>query len=122
MVAQLRPEKSTGYTPHILAGSDTESVPAKSTQAPLEASPVLNNAPTVGASLSSTGEVSASQILALMIILADWPALKAVAPESRVASKDGKIYFAASISGHTLDLVDGILVIDGKPASLDGAK
>lgn len=108
-------EKYTGYTPLIKTGKEKGSAPVESTEQKGE-SPVLRNAPTTDGLLNSEVEVSASDILAIQVMMGDFRALKEVLPKSRQASSRGKIYWCAEISGHALNIVDGILLVDNQPA------
>lgn len=69
-----------------------------------------------GESSNSTVAVSASKLLALLIMLGDFKSLKAEMPSSWQASKNGKIYWCAEMPGHLLALEDGNLLVDGKTA------
>lgn len=112
----LRQEKSTGYLQ--LTATDSESVlaPVEST-AEKSASPVLTIAPLKDVYLISTAEVSASKLLAMLVMMGDYKALKAALPESRLASSNGKIYWCAELPGHVLSLVEGKILVDGIAAS-----
>jgi hypothetical protein len=121
MEEQSRLEKSTGFTPDTKMGSDTASAQTKSS-ASAKASPTLKAARIKDVSKNSTGGASgsnllAAQILAVQIMMGDYKALKDQAPRSWQTHKDGKIYWCASIPGHSLEIVDGILLVDGVIAS-----
>jgi len=107
----LKQEKSTGYTPPIRTAKGNVSAPVEST-APKSVSPVLTNVPTKGASLSLEVGVSASNILAVQVMMGDFKAVKAQLPQSRQASHDGKIYWCVEYVGHSLEIVDGKLLVD----------
>jgi hypothetical protein len=117
MDAGLRQEKYTGSSQPTKAGSENVSAPVEYTGAK-KASPVLKNAPTKDASLTSTGEVSASKILAVQVMMGDFKALKDELPTSRITSSNGKIYWCAELPGHTLAVENGKLLVDGKSASI----
>lgn len=110
-------EKSTGSTLTIPTESAVASAPPKST-GEKKGSPVLSGAPSEAESNNSTGGVSASEILALKVILGDFKALKDLLVESWQASSNGKIYWCASMPGHKLALVEGKLFIDAQPVDL----
>ncbi|HLA88138.1 MAG TPA: hypothetical protein VJL10_08955 [Anaerolineales bacterium] len=113
----LRPEKSTGYTLPTPMGKESALAPVEST-AERSGSLVLIDAPMKDESLISTAEVSASKILAVQVMMGDFRALKAELPASRQASGNGKIYWSAELPGHTLSIMDGILLVDNEPASI----
>lgn len=106
--------KSTGYTPPITAGKGSASALPKST-AGKKALPVLTNAPTPDVSSNSAVEVSASDILAVQVLMGDFRAAKAQMPKSWQASSNGKIYWCIEIPGHALKILNGNLYIDGTP-------
>jgi hypothetical protein len=108
-------EKSTGYIPPIRMAQGSVSAPVEST-APKSASPVLKNAPTKGASLNLEIGVSASNILAVQVMMGDFKEAKAQIPQSRQTSHDGKIYWCIEIPNHRLEIVDGKLLVDEIPA------
>jgi hypothetical protein len=116
MESGSRQAKSTGYTPPIKAGKGKGLAPVEST-AKKSVSPVLITAPMKDASLTSVVEVSASNILAVQVVMGDFKELKAQLPTSWQASSKGKIYWCADFTGHTLQIVDGNLLVDGKKAS-----
>lgn len=113
-----RPENSTGYTPstgtaRVIGSAPVDTIPEKNA-----ASPVFPAAPTAAASLISTGEVLPSELLAVMVMMGDFPALKAELPASRQSSSNGKIYWCAEWPGHLLAISpDGHLLVDGKSAA-----
>ena len=107
--------KSTGYIPPIRTGKGSGSARRKST-GEKKVSPVLSNVPIRDASLSLP--VAASHILAVQVILLDYKELKTQLPASWEASENGKIYWCASMPGHKLTLVNGVLYIDNIPASI----
>lgn len=112
-----RQEKYTGYTPPIRTGKGNGLAPVESTDKK-KASPVLKNALMKAESLSSEVEVSASNILAVQVMMGDFRALKEILAASWQASSNGKIYWCASMPGHKLSLVNGILHIDNVPADI----
>lgn len=74
-----------------------------------------------GGSKSSILEVSLSgpQIMALLIMSKDFQALQEVSPQSRMISKDGKIYWRVSIPGVDLTISEtGNLLADGVPINV----
>lgn len=108
-------EKSTGYTPPIRKARGSASAPVVST-ARKKASPVLKSVPMKDESLSSVAEVSASNILALQVIMGDFKEIKKQMPTSWQASSNGKIYWCADFTGHKLAVAEGNLLVDGIPA------
>lgn len=110
-------EKSTGYTPPIRTARGSASAPVESTDKK-KASPVLRNAPTKAESLNSEVEVSASNILAVQVMMGDFKTIKANLPRSWQASSNGKIYWCVDFTGHKLQISDGKLLVDGQPAEL----
>jgi hypothetical protein len=113
----LRQAKSTGYSPSIKVGSESDLAPVEST-ANGKASPVLTNVPSGDASTISTGEALVSKLLAIQIMLGDFKALKAELPASRQSSANGKIYWSAELPGHILAIENGKLLVDGNPVDL----
>lgn len=113
----LKQEKSTGYTPPIKTARGSGSAPVESTDKK-KASPVLRNAPTKAESSNSAVEVSASNILAVQVMMGDFKTIKANLPRSWQASSNGKIYWCADFTGHKLQIADGKLLVDGQPAEL----
>jgi len=111
MNAGSKQEKSTGYTPLIKTAKGSELAPVEST-APKSVSPVLINVPTKDVSLNLEVGVSASNILAIQVMMGDFKAVKAQLPQSRQASHDGKIYWCVEYVGHNLEVVDGKLLVD----------
>jgi hypothetical protein len=111
MDATSKQEKSTGYTQPIKVESESASAPVEST-APKNVSPVLINAPMKGVSLNLEVGVSASNILAIQVMMGDFKAVKAQLQQSRQASHDGKIYWCVEYIGHSLEVVDGKLLVD----------
>ena len=112
-----RPEKSTGYTPPIKAGKGSVSAPVESIDKK-KVSPVYPNAPTKDASLTSTREVSPSELLAIQVMMGDFKELKAQLPGSWQASSNGKIYWCAVVPDRSLSVVEGVLFVDGIAASI----
>lgn len=110
-----RPEESTGSIPPITKAKGKGSAPVEYTDAK-RASPVSKSVPTKAESLSSGQEVSASNILAVLMMLGDFKALKSELTESWQASSNGKIYWCAQMTGHSLSIDDGKLLVDGIPA------
>jgi hypothetical protein len=110
-----RLEKSTGYSQPTKAVKEKDLAPVESTASKKE-SPVLNNAPSRDESLISTVEVSASNLLAVQVMMGDFKALKDQLPQSWQASSKGKIYWCAEMPGHKLSVVEGNLLVDGVPA------
>lgn len=113
----LKQAKSTGYTPPISTAKGKGLAPVKST-AIKKASPVLSNAPMPAASSNSALEVSASNILAVQVMMGDFRELKSQFPRSWQASSNGKIYWCAEFTGHKLSMTDGKLLVDGISAEL----
>jgi hypothetical protein len=111
MDEQSKQGKSTGYTPPIKTAVENVSPPVESTDKK-KVSPVLINAPTKGASLNLEVAVSASNILAVLVMMGDFKAVKTTLPQSRQASHDGKIYWCVEYVGHSLEIVDGKLLVD----------
>lgn len=109
--------KSTGYTPPIRTAKGKDSAPVESTDKK-SVSPVLKTVPTKVESLSSEVEVSASNILAVQVLMGDFKAMKSLLPASWQASSNGKIYWCADFTGHKLKVVDGKLLVDNLPADL----
>lgn len=66
--------------------------------------------------MSSAVEVSASNILAIQVMMGDFNALKENLPMSWQASSNGKIYWCANLTGHSLNILEGNLLVDGEPA------
>jgi hypothetical protein len=114
MDEQSKLEKSTGSSPPTRTDSGSESAPVES-MANKKVSPVLSNAPSKGESLISTVEVSASNLLAIQVMMGDFEALKGQLPQSWQASSKGKIYWCAEMPGHKLTVVNGNLLVDGTP-------
>jgi hypothetical protein len=110
----LRLEKSTGYTQSTTTENESVSAQQKSTASKKE-SPVLTDVPTREESSNSAVEVSASNILAILVMMGDFKELKNQLPESRVTSSNGKIYWCAELPGHLLAIEKGKLLVDGKP-------
>lgn len=110
-----RQEKSTGSIPPIKTVRGSESAPVDST-GPSVASPILKDAPIRDEFSNSTKEVSASEILAIQILMGDFKEIKAKFPVSWQASSNGKIYWCAEMPGHKLDIADGNLLVDGVAA------
>jgi hypothetical protein len=108
-------EKSTGSIPPIKTAKGNVSAPVDST-GPSVASPVLKDAPIKDEFSNSTKEVSASELLALQILMGDFKEVKAKFPVSWQASSNGKIYWCAEMPGHRLDIADGNLLVDGVAA------
>jgi hypothetical protein len=121
MESGLKQEKSTGYTPPIKTAKENASVQPKSTGRK-KVSPVLKNVLTMAGSSNSGGEVSASNILAVQMMMGDFREVKAQMPKSWQASSNGKIYWCADFTGHTLKIVEGKLLVDDLPADLVIAK
>ena len=109
-------EKSTGYTPSIKTGKGKGSAPVEST-AKKSASPVLTNAPMTDVFLNFVVEVSASNILAVQVMMGDFKALKDQLTDSWQASSNGKIYWCAEMPGHKLSIDNKNLLVDGVLAS-----
>lgn len=116
MANGLKQEKSTGYTPPIRTAKGSGSAPVESTDKK-SASPVLTTAPMKAESLNSAQEVSASNILAVQMMMGDFKALKSQLPLSWQASSKGKIYWCVDFTGHALSIADGKLLVDGIQAS-----
>lgn len=112
-----RQEKSTGYTPSIKTGRGKGSALVEYTVVK-SASPVLKVAPMKAESSNLEVEVSASNILALQVMMKDFKALKAEIPQSWQASSNGKIYWCAEFTGHKLSIADGKILVDEIPAEL----
>jgi hypothetical protein len=117
MDEQSKLEKSTGYSPPTRTDNESASAPVEST-ASKKGSPVLSNAPSKGESLISTVEVSASNILAIQVMMGDFKALKDQLPQSWQASSKGKIYWCAEMPGHKLTIVNKNLLVDGTPVEI----
>ena len=113
----LRPEKSTGYSQPTKTGKESASARQEST-ANKKVLPVSSNAPSMGASSTSTALVSLSKILAIQIMMGDFKALKHELPASRQSSGNGKIYWSAEMPGHILEIEGENLLVDGKPVDL----
>lgn len=113
----LKPEKSTGYTPPIKTGKGKGLAPVKST-ATKKVSPVYPPALTKEESLISTPEASASEVLAIQVVMGDFQEIKETMPKSWQASSNGKIYWCVEYTGHKLQIVEGKLLVDGVPAKL----
>lgn len=111
----LKQEKYTGYTPPIRTAKGNVSAPVEST-AKKSASPVLTTAPMREESLNSAVEVSASNILAVQMVMGDFKTIKKELPRSWQASNNGKIYWCVDFTGHSLTLVEGKLLVDGVSA------
>lgn len=109
--------KSTGYTPPIKTAKGKGLAPVEYT-ATKNASPVLTTVPMKAVSLNSAVEVSASNILAVQMMMGDFKAIKTELPQSWQASSNGKIYWCADFTGHKLSIVNGKLLVDEKPAEL----
>ena len=114
MDAQSKPEKSTGSLQPIKTEKGKESAPLPSTKTNGE-SPVFPSVHSKGESVNSTGDLSVSKILALQILLADFKQVRREFPESKAASSNGKIYWCIEAPGHDLKLLEGNLLVDGKP-------
>jgi len=114
MDAQSKPGKSTGSLQPIRTEKEKESAPLPSTKTNGE-SPVLPSVHSKGESVNSTGDLSVSKILALQILLADFKQVRREFPESKTASSNGKIYWCIEAPGHDLKLLEGNLLVDGKP-------
>jgi len=108
-------EKSTGYIPPIRTAKESELAPVESTDKK-KVSPVLTNALTVAASLNSAVEVSASNILAVQVMMGDFKEVKNQLPKSWQASSNGKIYWCIDFTGHDLKIVNGKILVDGASA------
>jgi hypothetical protein len=114
MDEQSKLEKSTGYSLPTKTGKESDSAPVEFTESK-EGSPVLSDAPSKGGSLISTVEVSASNLLAIQVMMGDFKALKDQLPQSWQTSSKGKIYWCADMPGHKLSVVGGNLLVDGVP-------
>lgn len=104
--------KYTGYTPLIKAAKGSGSAPVEFTE-PIKASPVLINAHTQDVSLSLGAALSASNILAVLVMMGDFRAAKTELPHSRQTSSNGKIYWCIESVGHNLSIENGKLLVDG---------
>lgn len=110
-----RPGKSTGASPPTLTDAGAGKAPLQSSDGK-KVLPQSNNVPLEDVSNNST-PVPSAFLLAIMILAGDFPALKTEAPESWQVSKDGKIYWCASLPGHVLSVEGGNLLVDGEKAS-----
>lgn len=117
MAEQSKPEKSTGSLPRTRTGKGNESAPVEFTENK-KVSPVSSVAPSEAESLISTVEVSASNILAIQVMMGDFKELRAQLPQSWQASSKGKIYWCAEMPGHRLSVVGGNLLVDDMPVDL----
>lgn len=120
MDEQSKQGKSTGPLSSASKGVDGESLRLESTERSREL-PLLKTAHSGGGSKSSILEVSLSgpQIMALLIMSKDFQALQEVSPQSRMISKDGKIYWRVSIPGVDLTISEtGNLLADGVPINV----
>jgi hypothetical protein len=113
----LRLEKSTGYSPSTRTGSESASAPVEFTENK-KGSPVSTSAHSREESLTSTGAVSVSKLLAIQVMMGDFKALKNELPASRQSNGNGKIYWSAELPGHTLAIESGKLLVDGKPVEM----
>jgi hypothetical protein len=117
MDEQSKLEKSTGSSRPTGTVKGNESAPVEFT-ASEKASPALSNVPLKDESSTSTVEVSASNLLAIQVMMGDFKALKAELPGSWQASSNGKIYWCAEMPGHKLSIIGGNLLVDGTPVDL----
>jgi hypothetical protein len=114
MKSGSKQEKYTGYSQPTRKVKGSASAPVEFTERKRE-SPVLKNAPLRDESTNSTGEVSASALLAVQVMMGDFKALKAEIETSWQASSNGKIYWCAEMTGHELTVVENKLFVDGAP-------
>ena len=114
MEEQSKQVKSTGCSQPIKEENESVSAPVESMESK-KASPVSINVPSREESLTSTVAVSASNLLAIQILMGDFIALKEQLPKSRQASSNGKIYWCAEMPGHVLSVSGGNLLVDGQP-------
>lgn len=114
-------EKSTGSLPSGKM-ENASGLPLPSTTPESKELPVSKNAPTGAGSTISTGGVSASPknllaiLLAVQIMIGDYQAVQAQAPDSQIASRNGKIYFSVEVPGILLTVEKGNLLVNGVPA------
>jgi len=118
MDKQSKQEKSTGYSQPTQVESESASLQQKSTGMSVE-SPVLKSARLPEGSENSTGDLLASNILAIQILMGDWAKLKKELPASRMTSSNGKIYWCIESIGHQLEILDGKLLVDGKSVDIE---
>lgn len=118
MSEQSKREKSTGYSQHIQMGNEGVSAQQKSMEKSAE-SPILKNAHLQEGLMNSTGDLSASNILAIQILMGDWIKLKQELPASRITSSNGKIYWCIEAIGHHLEILDGKLLVDGQSVDIE---
>jgi hypothetical protein len=109
----LKQERSTGFSLPITVVNENELAQQNSSQEE-KRSPALTTAHTKGEFSISTGEVLDSKILAILMLMGDFKELKNQLPDSRQKSANGKIYWSAEMPGHTLEIVSGKLLVDGK--------
>ena len=117
MDKRSKQERYTGSSPLIDPESASGKVQPGSTER-LKESQVSTGAPSAVGSKNSTGEALGSELLALLVMMGDFKALKKEIPESWQATSNGKIYWCASMDGHSLDISkSGNLLVDGTPAN-----
>jgi hypothetical protein len=117
MEAGSKLEKSTGSSLPIRTAEGTDSAPVEFTGSG-KGSPVSNSVPSKDESLTSTVEVSASNLLAIQVMMGDFKALKEQLTVSWQASSKGKIYWCAEMPGHKLSIVNGNLLVDAVPVDV----
>ena len=113
--------KSTGYTPPTRTANANASAPVESTDAQ-KVSPVFPTARTKGESKNISAiatqppvELTAKNLMAIVVMIGDFRALKALSSTSWQAVSDGKIYWCVDIPGHTFAVENGKILVDGKP-------
>lgn len=107
-------EKFTGFSQSTGTEKEGDSAQRKS-MANKKESPELKNVHSPVESRNSIGEVSASEILAIQVLMGDFMALKKLLAGSWQVSNNGKIYWCADMPGHKLSIVNGNLLVDGLP-------
>lgn len=112
---------SIGSTPNIRMGKDNASAQPRSTEKS-DSSPDLKTVPTKEGStpsLETTNgqplELTPKILMAVMILIEDFKALKELSSTSRQVANNGKVYQVIDLPGHDLMAVNGILMVNGQP-------